>query len=156
MVSSLLLTVRDTKKSEGNISVALQNKLMNKQREIKFRAWDKKEKRMVIWINNEGYGCYGSPQYEDYNVSGNDRFIPLQYTGLHDKNGKEIYEGDIIKYILDSYQIFWWDLEFRWAGKRQDDKEVFSLARICEENQGLVEDGIEIIGNIYENPELLK
>ena len=61
-------------------------------REIKFRAWDNKQNKM----RNDGFSIYydGSIQFAD-SIESKD-FILMQYTGLKDKNGKEIYEGDIL------------------------------------------------------------
>ena len=128
-------------------------------REIKFRAWDKE--------NNELY----TPTYEAYrenleylvigmsgdltmNKNGDmlhesmfpNRFKLMQYTGLKDKNGKEIYEGDIVKL---TYPVM-----PEWAEQKRvvewlDNKCKFS---ICVGDAREVK---EIIGNIYENKELL-
>jgi uncharacterized phage protein (TIGR01671 family) len=82
----------------------------------------------------------------------------MQFTGLLDKNGKEIYEGDILglaEGVYGTWEVFW-----------DDDFKGFSLSKTEEEIAGLGEtlnkdvfDGItteaEIIGNIYENPELI-
>ena len=107
-------------------------------REIKFRAWDKEKKYMIDWSNSicAQEICYhiGCEQKLGDNVE------IMQYTGLKDRNGVEIYEGDIL-------QIEWLKpttVEVKWK------------------NQGwhpYVEQGnteYEIIGNIYQNPELIK
>ena len=60
-------------------------------REIKFRAWDKEKKIMFNWSFTE-QGLY--PQ----DFFNNDNYQVMQYTGVNDKNGKEIYEGDIVEY----------------------------------------------------------
>ena len=79
-----------------------------------------------------------------------------QFTELHDKNGKEIYEGDILEYEDDHHvgqkqtQVIWIECTAR-----------FALQNLDMEKYGAAEFGMEgkhhiIIGNIYENPELLK
>ena len=81
--------------------------------------------------------------------------IPLQYTGLKDKNGKEIYEGDVIR--TDNYKgihVFVVEYEFDYCGALGafvfNTKDEASSVH-CEAN----ETG-DVIGNIYENPELLE
>ena len=116
-------------------------------REIKFREFYKKENIMYrdIDISNECLPIH------DNNV------VIMQYTGLKDKNGVEIYEGDILE-LID-----WWDdsvsihpvlyKNSAFMCQRLDDKEFpfFYL----QGNDDL-KDGYKIIGNIYENPELLE
>jgi len=109
-------------------------------REIKFRAWLKEKKKMmnVNEINfkerdiNEAFFCF-------YEIE------LMQYTGLKDKNGKEIYEGDIVAWI-DS------------DGNKRQNKVFFEQGafRICNSCFEISEYGeLEVIGNVYENPELL-
>ena len=126
-------------------------------REIKFRAWDKEGGRMVylepyLYLNHKGNFEYvDGPDLEtserDYPV--------MQFTGLKDKNDKEIYEGDIIKIKpsdgmnLDLIEEIKWVDQNNWLGKN------------CPVNGFVNHESIykikpEIIGNIYENPELLK
>lgn len=107
-------------------------------REIKFRAYDKERECIKDVINidfntNKIY-CVG-----DYTFLYNGKFELMQYTGLKDKNGVEIYEGDIIKGgIYLSYEVKWDFGECGW-------------------NIGTgVQHNYEVIGNIYENPELLE
>ena len=92
-------------------------------RPIKFRAWDKINKKMFRLSHN--------PISELSKAS-----IPImQFTGLKDKNGKEIYEGDIMK----NYDYHFFVVEWNKKNARWDN---------CF--------GREVIGNIYENPELIK
>ena len=72
----------------------------------------------------------------------------MQYTWLKDKNGKEIYEGDIVfcDAIEEKWVIKWWKYSFRCKTESTRSDDWFMP----------YEDSMEIIGNIYENPELLK
>lgn len=127
------------------------------QREIKFRAWDTELKEM-----GEVLGMYLHPngwvdiQHGDKETDAEwrtrlNKVHLMQFTGLKDKNGKEIYEGDIVKdwEYIDSYKVIW---NREWA--------CFELERITHANDTTQEINyaqfdLEVIGNIYENPELL-
>lgn len=126
-------------------------------REYKFRAWDETEKHMYNWenlFNQNLKNIFTIPEQCGYNI--------MQYTGLHDKNGKEIYEGDIIEF---SYDMFVGNFDtFIAKGKIVFEDgafyvEVFENERTTEGEAYLLYsinlDTIEVIGNIYENKELL-
>lgn len=121
-------------------------------REIKFRAWLKEEKITidVSEIDFRGEEVSGFDEsdvfYEGY---GYDYAELMQYTGLKDKNGKEIYEGDIGKSVDGIFLVTW------------DEEKAAFVMRFYgypEETLYLEEmwNDAEVIGNIYENPELLE
>ena len=140
-------------------------------REIKFRAWDKEYEKMT-YFDDEGYD-YRPPlifrldqvfkkdsnydDYEDFEYNDiTDKAEIMQYTGLHDKNGKEIYEGDIVK-IAGDYELYgtnageMYEVYFAYGGFRLKPK-YNSKARgywLEDDNE------VEVIGNVFENKELL-
>ena len=126
-------------------------------REIKFRAWIKKgcESKMgeVTSINlDEGYinyiVCNEQNEIEIIGLAYLDEYILLQYTGLKDKNGKEIYVGDIV-ILNDAEEENRCVVEYKYGSYILVDGEL-------RENLSNVENRfLEVIGNIYENPELL-
>lgn len=133
------------------------------KREIKFRAWDKVYECYLYDVQN-AYdtlsGCVKDENGEDAGYDeecfagflDNDKYVVEQYTGLHDKNGQSIYEGDVLDIGL----------------RNQDGKPVIAPVSYEKYAAGYVLDnggnGIwqrltedcEVIGNIFENPELLE
>ena len=131
-------------------------------REIKFRAWDKSDGQMYYAIEDgirfdDGsvyeFRNFLAPKEDDYH-----KWEVMQYTGIHDKNGKEIYEGDVLKYD-------------DWDEKEDDDRmitdsftEVVKWSKerghFCTESSELVWAEVarmsEVIGNIYENTDLTR
>lgn len=71
----------------------------------------------------------------------------MQFTGLHDKNGREIYEGDVIDNGRHRWRILWLDASF-WARTIESDRGGIAVYLIAEES--------EVIGNVHENPELVQ
>ncbi|TCU78883.1 putative phage protein (TIGR01671 family) [Bradyrhizobium sp. R2.2-H] len=125
------------------------------QREIKFRAWDKNIKRMSVPFRLDDPAMVG--RGEDF-VNHSHNWDIMQFTGLKDKNGKEIYEGDILEYARDNNLggmirevraiEFKPNLGYRLGGAQFDDNPGGYVGGLWNEN-------ILVIGNIYENPELL-
>ena len=116
-------------------------------REIKFRGWYSKINGGVMMQPN-----FNGPINEVFNDP-NNTAVYMQYTGLKDKHGKEIYEGDIICYNYGKTEsrakmiAKWVDAGFVLSAYKEN--WVYDLGE-C------VPTTLEVIGNIYENPELLE
>ena len=128
-------------------------------REIKFRAWDNENRQMleVQELNFEDCFYGGGMQirttmYSDYFDY---REMPLmQYTGLHDKNGKEIYEEDIIEWTTYSGKKYRFSVEY---SNKYAQYVIVNTLDVLMEYEPLGDyENIEVIGNIYENSELLE
>ena len=110
-------------------------------REIKFRAWNKESKFM--------FKIFDSTTHQDWFLSSwKERHEITQYTGLNDKNGKEIYEGDIFETTSGVVAVVEWENNGRFLGFTvESERKIVYVGR---------EPKVEVIGNIYENPELLE
>ena len=123
-------------------------------REIKFRAWDKTLNKIHSWSIIENHFTFEELLDDDF-------FEAMQYTGLKDKNGTEIYDGDYIRYSMRTIngsiythvcRVFQHESgTWRIEGYHEDNHSyetkgtVYAAHLICE-----------VIGNIYENPEFAK
>ena len=135
----------------------------------KFRVWIKTEKRMIktddllaidyeneVVMTQQVYFENGLPDDRDIYCYDFDEIELMQSTGLKDKNGREIFEGDILACKTDDEVInlnIFWDEEhalFMFESKKYNEQEP--LAELVEDNTY----PFEIIGNIYENRELLE
>ena len=127
-------------------------------REIKFKFWNKIARRFQpaskYAVDGEGKLVsydYEMMAYDDPVEFSNTCIVAQQYTGLKDKNGIEIYEGDIVKATSDQYE------NENFVGKVIFDEGCFLTWINKNDIRGIWgEDDIEVIGNIFETPELLK
>ena len=115
-------------------------------RTLKFRAWDIDHKQFIHFdLNDPDAELFGR-----HGILADTVIEPWQqFTGLTDSKGKEIYEGDIIKYFN------------RYGEKQKINPVVFDLGMFCINDDDIYvklsqANRVEVIGNIYENPELLK
>ncbi len=130
-------------------------------REIKFRAWDSKNDIMRDWD-------YIRTEWTLTILNGDHNTEIMQYTGLKDKNSKEVFEGDVFEWRpkkgdtciqsnfdpLPLRKVVYWNTEdAEWNMKNYEMEPCHSGFTFSKKN---LETMAEIIGNIHENPELLK
>lgn len=126
-------------------------------REIKFRIWDIDERKFVVnKIDRLGCGdtkkCMSERvdfENNSVEINADERYTFSEYTGLEDKIGDEIYEGDIVTLHDSKYKVI-----FNSEGARFVLKDLFFEIGIPFKNNNNKE--MEVIGNIYENPELIE
>lgn len=122
-------------------------------REPKFRVWDKKRKRMFVATTVNASGCVSVFIDDELHLLPAEQIELMQYTGLKDKNGEEICDGDIVSghlsyhtpYHIETFEIAWREDKAGWFGFAADD---YTLP-LCNIGHA------EVIGNVYENRELL-
>lgn len=124
------------------------------KRSIKFKAWDNTLKRMLVpspvqskhsFMTWDGL-CYENGYLLDYTM--------LQWTGLKDKNGKEIYEGDIFMESGWKAVVIFANGCFGYSFPQRE-SDFTTLWYVCGKYNTQDKSTCEVIGNIYENPELI-
>jgi len=139
-------------------------------RTIKFRAWDKKEEKMCFVLELSWFSSgkpslirvtpLGGTNIERLNI---ETTVILQFTGLKDKNGKEIYEGDILKDDQEELlEVKFGKLPLDKGGDCVCTYQAFyckcygKLGRLPMHECENIGEWMEVVGNIYENKDLLK
>lgn len=127
--------------------------------EIKFRAFYKPEKKMYdlaqIDFKYDNYLLENPNNIRDTVLSTYDKIELMLFTGFYDKNGKEVFGGDVLKSDYEEGYIYWVVFENGGFYIYNDLGRYGSIERAFEvfEQYGI---NVEVIGNIYENKELLK
>lgn len=137
---------------------------MAQMREIKFRAWVILENKMYMNVQR-AYDTLGKIDPEDIWRSFDDvvkesesgKIVLMQYTGLKDKNGKEIYEGDLVNNHDNEIRVVEYSNGAYWLVGRSKDGQVIvdMFEPFILSGEVISAESMEVIGNIYENPQLL-
>ena len=120
-------------------------------REIKFRAWDGELKWMVDDVFACSTGAFDTPD-KGYNtpyieIEPKPHYIVMQFTGLQDRNGKDIYEGDVVE-SHSTFDVSSYIRTVVWGKHCGLEFNPLSGFTLCKENESY----FEIIGNIHESP----
>ena len=129
---------------------------------VEYVRWEHDEEDPAV---RAMYKCpvSGDWRWQTYHLTD---LIVMQSTGLKDKNGKEIFEGDMVKSQwqhdgMTNYdyelvgEIRWNSDVLAWSIFHEGESQILDYPMHSFEREELLEDGIEVIGNIYENPDLL-
>lgn len=123
----------------------------------RFRAWHNELGRMMsisdMWFNVDSLGEIGlnDSVMNDYITVSPDEIELMQSTGLFDKNNKEIFEGDIVRVLDSPYTVFYDNERGSYRLKPHDDR--WNVDYMSNFSHG---GNFEVVGNIYENKELLE
>ena len=133
---------------DKEVAIGIIQRRKKMSREIKFRVWDKEKKEMIpytrvtsiqFWTDRVNIFARGCLFFKDIEL--------MQYTGFKDKNGKEIYEGDIVE-LHDEDDFF--KVEYQAENARF----ILATNTIVTDFEYYSHGEIEVVGNLCENPEL--